>query len=360
MKRTHAYLISEKLYFNAAYNSLCNRNWLFTIYKSLLISNANDKEETKWTKYNQWKIDHNCRAAKASAKKNGFKIDNLSLTIIDDNKALLKVLFSKGGFKSESINCVYERDSFLKSLWEFKNSKQEAVLLNQNERDQLFESTIYSFDEIEEEIETSSSNDKGKKSKKRAKKDSDDHIREMKFIALNILLNQVRETYHQTEEHHQRSYLEIILGAGVFYLPSLNSHFNGFISIAALKGYLKGDRRVKDHIYPRKLAARELLSKKLSVEELKNRYHSHLATYMYITSTENSALINYYESHESHDEAMKVLGIEKFPTSEKEKFVSHKELNKFIEAIDAKAAQKMTEKELMHLLKEFRKLKLNQ
>ena len=123
---------------------------------------------------------------------------------------------------------------------------------------------------------------------------------------------------------------------------------------------MKGDRRVKDHIYPRKLAARELLSKKLSVEELKNRYHSHLATYMYITSTENSALINYYESHESHDEAMKVLGIEKFPTSEKEKFVSHKELNKFIEAIDAKAAQKMTEKELMHLLKEFRKLKLNQ
>jgi hypothetical protein len=333
---------------------------LFTIYKSLLISNANDKEEIKWTKYNQWKIDHNCRAAKASAKKNGFKIDHLSLTIIDDNKAVLKVLFSKGGFKSESINCVYERDSFLKSLWEFKNSKQEAVLLNQNERDQLFESTIYSFDEIEEEIETSSSNDKGKKSKKRAKKDSDDHIREMKFIALNILLNQVRETYHQTEEHHQRSYLEIILGAGVFYLPSLNSHFNGFISIAALKGYLKGDRRVKDHIYPRKLAARELLSKKLSVEELKNRYHSHLATFMYITSTENSDLINYYESHESHDEAMKVLGIEKFPTSEKEKFVSHKELNKFIEAIDAKAAQKMTEKELMHLLKEFRKLKLNQ
>ena len=360
MKRTHAYLIAEKLYFNAASNSFCNRNWLFTIYKSLLISNANDKEETKWTKYNQWKIDHNCRAAKASAKKNGLKIDHLSLTIINDNKAALKVSFSKGGFKIESINCVYERDSFLKSLWEFKNHKQEAVLLNQNERDQLFESTIYSFDEIEEEIETSSSNDKGKKSKKRAKKDSDDHIREMKFIALNILLNQVRETYHQTEEHHQRSYLEIILGAGVFYLPSLNSHFNGFISIAALKGYLKGDRRVKDHIYPRKLAARELLSKKLSVEELKNRYHSHLATYMYITSTENSDLINYYESHESHDEAMKALGIEKFPTSEKEKFVSHKELNKFIEAIDAKAAQKMTEKELMHLLKEFRKLKLNQ
>ena len=359
MKRTQAYLIAEKLYFNAASNSFCNRNWLFTIYKSLLVSNANDKEEIKWTKYNQWKIDHNCRAAKAAAKKNGFKIDHLSLTIINDNKAALKVSFSKGCLKSESINCVYERDSFLKSLWEFKNHKQEAVLLNQNERDQLFESSIYSSDEIEEEIEVSSSADKGKKSKKRAKKESDDHVRNMKFIALNNLLDNIRDLYHQTDEQNQLSYLQVVIGAAVFYLPSLNSHFNGFISIAALKGYLKGDKRVKDHIYPRKLAARELLSKKLSVEELTDRYHSHLATYMYITSTENSDLINYYESHENHDEAMKQLGIVKFPTTEKEKFVSHKELNKFIGDIDAKAAQKMTKEELMEFLKEFRIINSN-
>ena len=40
MKRTYANLIAEKLYFNVAGNSLCNRNWLFSIYKSLLISNS--------------------------------------------------------------------------------------------------------------------------------------------------------------------------------------------------------------------------------------------------------------------------------------------------------------------------------
>lgn len=356
MKRTHAYLIAEKLYFNATSNSLCNRNWLFTIYKSLLISNAKDEEGIKWTKYNQWKIDHNCRAAKSSVKKNGIKIDQFHLTIINDNKAEIKVSFSKGSLKSESVSCVYERASFLNSLWEFKNPINETVLSSQYERDQLFESSIYSFDEIEDEIEINSFADKGKKSKKRAKKESDDHVRNMKFIALNNLLDNIRDIYHQTEEPNQRSYLEVVLGAAIFYLPSLNSHFNGFISLAALKGYLKGDRRVKDHIYPRKLAARELLSKKLSIDELTDRYHSHLATYMYITSTENSDLINYYESHESHDEAMKQLGIVKFPTNEKEKFKSHKELNNFIGNIDAKAAQKMTKEELMHLLKEFRKL----
>lgn len=51
---------------------------------------------------------------------------------------------------------------------------------------------------------------------------------------------------------------------------------------------------------------------------------------------------------------MKALGIEKFPTSEKEKFESHKELNKFLETIDTKAALKMKSNDLMGLLREFR------
>jgi hypothetical protein len=355
MKKVHAYLIAEKLYFNASSNSLCNRNWLFSIYKSLLISNTNENEEIIWTKYNQWKIDHNCRTAKSLAKNKGITIINFDLTIVDENTALLNVTFSEGGLRSESIPYVYRRDSFLNSLWELKNAKQETILLGPHERDQLFESSIYSSDEIEVKSEAILSNKKGKKSKKGAKKESQAHTRHMKFIALNNLLNQIREIYRSTEEPNQRSFLEVVLGAAIFYLPSLNSHFNGFISVGALKGYLTGDRRVKDHIYPRKKAARELLSKKITTEELIDKYHNHLATYMYITSSENSYLINYFESHEDHDEAMRALSIEKFPTSEKEKFESHKELSKFLVTVDAKAAQKMNAKELMELLREFRK-----
>jgi hypothetical protein len=359
MKRTHAYLIAEKLYFNAASNSLCNRNWLFAIYKSLLVSNAKDEQEIKWTKYNQWKIDHNLRNAKTASKKNKITIHHFEIMIIDENTACIMVSILKGDKMEDNITCLYERDSFIPSFWTFKNPKNETVLLSQYERDQLFESSIYSFDEIEEESENTSNNNKGKKSKKETKKESEEHVRNMKFIALNNLLDTIRETYNQTKEPNQRSYLEVILGAAIFYLPSLNSHFNGFISVAALKGYLKGDRRVKDHIYPRKLAARELLSKKLTVEELTERYHSHLATYMYITSSENSNLINYYETHESHDEAMKELGIEKFPTNKKEKFKSHKELNKFIERLEGvKDLQKMSAKELIVYLKDFRKKNL--
>lgn len=248
MKTTHAYLIAEKLYFNSASNPLCNRSWLFSIYKSLLISNANDKEEIKWTKYNQWNIDHNCRAAKASARKNGVYISTFTLTVINDTEAELKVTFSKKDLKTESISGVYERNTFINSLWEYKNPKGEAILQGVYERDQLFDSSIYSFDEIEEEIETNSPTKLDTKEKKRTRKAADDHIREMKFNALKNLLDQIREHYHQTTELNQRSFLEIVVGAAIFYLPSLNSHFNGFISIGALKGYLKGDRRVKDHL----------------------------------------------------------------------------------------------------------------
>lgn len=354
MKIVHAYLIAEKLYFNATSNSLCNRNWLFSIYKSLLISNANDNEEIIWTKHKQWNIDHNSRAAKSKANKKGISIIEFDLSVVDENTVLLNVTFSEGGLITEGIPYVYRRDSFLNSLWDLKNAKQETILLGQHERDQLFESSIYSSDEIEVKSEAILSNKKGEKSKKGAKKESKAHTRHMKFIALTNLLDQIREIYHSTEEPNQRSFMEVVLGAAIFYLPSLNSHFNGFISVGALKGYLTGDRRVKDHIYPRKKAARELLSKKFTAAELIDRYHNHLATYMYITSSENSYLINYFESHEDHDEAMRALGIEKFPTSKKEKFESHKELSKFLVTVDAKAAQKMNAKELMKLLREFR------
>jgi hypothetical protein len=362
MKRTHAYLIAEKLYFNAAGNALCNRSWLFSVYKSLLIANANDTEEIKWTKYNQWKIDHNCRAAKAAAKKSKLTIKNFSLSIIDDDVASILVTFLKDNKMEDRLTCLYKRDSFLPALWTTKNPHLDTVLLSQYERDQLFESSIYSSDEfdvteIENEVLDSPTKN-SKKSKKGGKKESDEYVRKMKFTALNTLLDQIRDSYNQTKELNQRSYLEVVVGAAIFYLPSLNSHFNGFISVAALKGFLKGDRRVKDHIYPRKLAARELLSKKLTLEELIEKYHNHLATFMYITSSENSNLINYYETHENHDKAMKALDIEKFPTSEKEKFSSHKELNQFIETINAKDAQKMSAEELMQVLKEFRNQKL--
>jgi hypothetical protein len=353
MTRSQAYLVAERLYFNSTNNPLCNRRWLFTIYKSLLISNSNENKKIEWTKYNQWNIDHNCRAAKANALKEKVVIDSFRLNFIDDDVVQISVIFLVDNLKTESITCIFERSSFIDEFWKVQNPKGDTILLSRYEGEQLFEASIFSLNELE--------NDKSQSTKKRVhltkgdtERTSKDNVRKMKFRALNSLLDQIRETYHKIKEPTQRSYFETVIGAAIFYLPSLNSHFNGFISLNALKEYLNGQRRVKDHIYPRKLAAIELLKEKMTLDELEDRYHSQLATFMYMTSSENIMLVNYYESYNSHDEAMQSLGIEKFPLNPNEKFESHIELDKFIETIDKKTSKHMSSKEFMQLLRAFR------
>ncbi len=366
MNKEYVYLIAEQLYLNTTDHPLCNRNWLFAIYKSLLVANEGDTEPIIWTKYNQWKIDHNCRASKTTAKANNTYIVDFSISLVDENCAEIKVTFNKKGLVTEPVLCTYKKDAFTYDMWEFRNPNNESVLLSPYERDQLFNTSVQNAEAtfvddinetvvvIEDTLLVEKSKTKTKSSKKSKKSMTDEQVREMKFTALNVLLDQIRETYTQIEDPNQRSYLEVVIGAAIFYLPSLNAHFNGYISINALKGYLKKERRVKDHIYPRKLAARELLSRKLTLEELMSRYHDHLAQYMYITSSENSVLVNYYEAHENHDLAMEAFQIEKFPTNEAEKFVSHNELDKFILFLNGKNVQGMTKDEIMALLKEFR------
>jgi hypothetical protein len=177
-----------------------------------------------------------------------------------------------------------------------------------------------------------------------------------KFAALHLLLEQIRESYHQLQDEKQKSFLEVVVGAAIFYLPStIGLHFSGYTSVAAMKGFIKGQRRVKDHIYPRKQAAVELLNQSFSVEELKNKYHNELAQFMYVTSTENSLLVNFHQDHSDHDSAMTANRIEKFPSAEQGKFKNHKELNDFMLYIRKHDVDNIDVQQLGSLLDEFRK-----
>lgn len=365
MNKEYVYLIAEKLYLNATVEPLCNRNWLFAIYKALLIANEGDTEPIIWTQYNQWKIDHNCRASKTTAKANRTYITYFSLIINEENCAIIKVVFNKKGVDLKPIECIYKATGFTREMWEIKNPYNESVLLSNFERDQLFNASINNSNKMHEAIQIQQekavyketpNESTLKETNKTKKRMNDETNRKMKFTALNILLDQIRESYSKLEDDNQKSYFEVVIGAAIFYLPSLTSHFNGFISINALKGYLKNERRVKDHIYPRKLAARELLLRKFTLEELTEKYHNHLAQFMYITSSENSILVNYYEEHESHNQAMEALQIEKFPTNDAEKFISHNELDKFILYLNGKNINGKTKEDLMELLRDFKKI----
>ena len=177
-----------------------------------------------------------------------------------------------------------------------------------------------------------------------------------KFEALHLLLEQIREKYHQLDDEKQKSFLEVVVGAAIFYLPStLGLHFSGYTSVAALKGYVKGQRRVKDHIYPRKQAAVALLNQSFSLDDLKVKYHQELAQFMYVTSTENSLLVNFHQDHSDHDTAMAANSIQKFPMAQQGKFRNHKELNDFIVHIRQYDVDALDVQQLSQLLDEFRK-----
>lgn len=380
MNTEYLYLVAEQLYFNAAQHPLSNRLWLPAIYKSLLVSNRGDQEEILWTKYNQWKINHNCRASRSKAKINQSKIISFDIQDLGMEEHLIKVTI-ENKMKMIDIQLNYRKEDFPRGLWEFKNPKKTSVLSSFLELDALYDASV---SESNQDVELSASYDpkenvpsqngglnivlyadlgggdleyEAQVAQALVKTKSNpavEHGREMKFQALKSLLDQVRDSFHQNDDAQQRSFLLTVIGAAIFYLPSLNFHFSGYISVAALKGYLKGQRRVKDHIFPRKKAAIELLAKEYSLEKLKEKYHNELAKYMYVTPSENSQLINFYEDHVDYQVAIEALQIEEFPSSGVARFSSHRELDQFLVFLSSREVNQMSKEELNQLLLDFR------
>lgn len=355
MNKEYVYLIAEDLYNKAAGHNLYNRNWLFAIYKSLLVANEGNNEEIIWrNEYKQWKIDHNCRAAKSQANRNRTILQKIRLSNITEDSANIEAEFNKGRVVIEQ--CIYRKDGFQSGLWRIPNPNGKTVLLSAFERDELFRATLPDCDEIcEPEVDVPQTVVEIAAEQTVGEIGPEPQQNSSKFLALKCLLDQIRSVYGQSNDATQRSFIETVVGAAIFYLPtSINKHFTGYISVAAIKGFVNGQRRVKDHTTPRKFAARELLKSPLRLDELKSKYHDHLARYMYVTSTENSLLKNYYETYDNYDDALVAFQIEKFPLNYQREFSSHNELERFIRFLDGKNIQNKSKEELGELLDEFR------
>ena len=141
MNTEFLYLVAEQLYMNTAAHAMSNRNWLAAIYKSLLVANRGDEEEILWTKYNQWKIDHNCRAARSTAKANKSKLSSFEIGMVTDNYCVIHIEIQKDD-DTISKEVHYRKDAFPAGLWEFRNPHNDTVLNNAFERDQLFLSSL--------------------------------------------------------------------------------------------------------------------------------------------------------------------------------------------------------------------------
>ena len=97
---------------------------------------------------------------------------------------------------------------------------------------------------------------------------------------------------------HQQSLIETTIGASLFYISSKKDYWTGYISIDAKKN--KNEKLTKEHQYPRKIAARELLN---MTEAIKNGetsvfklFEEKYAKFNYVTSSENQKLKKYQKN----------------------------------------------------------------
>lgn len=123
----------------------------------------------------------------------------------------------------------------------------------------------------------------------------------MKYHITVKLIQQVQKLYKKSSKY-EKEYLETIIGAAIFYLPSGNKLWSKKISKEALKSYLPKVKNktkvIKEHEYPRKVASRELLkinwdSFKQPENKLKDLYLKKYGRYNYVTQKENGALRRY-------------------------------------------------------------------
>ena len=104
----------------------------------------------------------------------------------------------------------------------------------------------------------------------------------------------------------QQHYIETILGAGVWYLPTSKELWTGGISIRALKDFhpdsgLSKPRLTEDHEFPRKVSAIELMHRAWNDEDpsaaMLELYLNKYGRYNYITATENKVLVQFQKTH---------------------------------------------------------------
>ncbi len=126
------------------------------------------------------------------------------------------------------------------------------------------------------------------------------------------IVESVSPIYHSaTATEDQRRFIEIIIGAALWYLPVSEEYWTGRASVEAIKSHHlnSGDQDPKlteDDEYPREIAASDLLAGCLSEDanlrnELLPLYLSKYGRFNYITPLENSALMRYQKGDEFID-----------------------------------------------------------
>lgn len=120
---------------------------------------------------------------------------------------------------------------------------------------------------------------------------------EEKCEALLKLVLGIQDFYKTTSSENKRL-IETTIGAAIWYLPKSKLYlFTGKIS----KEAKKKNERSEDHLYPRKIAAKEILNLNWSEEvaplkTITNLFLKKYGRYNYVSKKENKRLIQFQKS----------------------------------------------------------------
>lgn len=112
---------------------------------------------------------------------------------------------------------------------------------------------------------------------------------------------------------------------------------------------------VKEHLFPRKKAGKDVLENEYSKDAFYRNVKDHYRIFMYLTPDENAATVNF---EGEHDDVLGKLGIEKFPQRPENPFIKNHTLFKnFISWTKARVPknENLTIVEAERLLDEFLK-----
>ena len=235
--------------------------WRFALYVAIVHTYLSKKEELDYkNNYKQWGVDHRLRGNKPISEtdwfyntKPGKTNHEVNISVITNSKENIEFtlnfnsfprgLYSNGfGPNGETIlNDKEEIGSILSALCQNADSESNC------------EDELRVFTEKTETIPVNTIFNSNQKEK------------------LIVYYNTIKHTQEvfQKQDENGKSLIATIFGAGLFYLPHGIGHWNRKISVACLIDQIQGrGRKVKDHIFPRKKAAMEILDNdKLSLEE---------------------------------------------------------------------------------------------
>lgn len=119
-------------------------------------------------------------------------------------------------------------------------------------------------------------------------------------IELAEIVSVIKPIYKKSDA--DKHFIETIIGAGLWYIPSLPKNDSDIVKISQ-KAYKSG-KICEDHVFPRKQAAKELLTSSRNLD-LYDRFVSSYSEIYYITPTENRELVKYQKDETFNKKEMK-------------------------------------------------------